>query len=217
MIEFICDIFNNWCLFLSVLCVIYFYLENATVYDIFKNKMLLIQSKFLLILVIGQLIVATRNNETHSKRLKKIAELQTEYLTHEENLWIRIDTVLNDVKDIDESSVNKTIIDVLKIHRPVFFDNTFESTSYWRSYLLYGIENFRDYLSNINETLEESYRHLYDASEQIIYKPSDIELLTRDTKFLLLKENSDGLYNLTVYHKDAISEHIQTVSQMKSK
>lgn len=164
--------------------------------------------------MIGQLIAtaAAQNGETHLMRLKTIAELQSEYLINEENLWQRIDVILNDVKDVDESSVNKTIIDVLNIHRPIFFDITFESTSYWRSYLLYRIEHFREYLSNINDTLEESYQYLYDASEHIIYKPSDIEMLTRDTKFHQLKENSDGLYNLTVHQKDVILDHIQTVS-----
>lgn len=180
--------------------------------------MFVIQSKLLWIVVIGHLIVATarRHNDAHSNRIKKIAELQSEYLTNEEKLWEKIDVILNDVKDVDESRVNKTIIDVLKMHRPVFFANTFESSSYWRSYLLYRIDNFRDYLSNINDTLEENYRYLYDASEQIIYKPSNIEQLKSDTKFLQLKENSDGLYNLTVYQKDTILEHIQTVSQSES-
>lgn len=179
--------------------------------------MLIIRRRLLLIVAIGQLIiVAAQNNETHLDRLKTISEVQSEYLLNEEKLWQRIDQILENVQDIDETNVNKTIVDALKIHRTIFYDNTFESSSYWRSYLLYRIENFRDYLSNINDTLEENYRYLYDGSEQIIYKPLDIELWTRDTMFQRLKENSDGLYNLTVYQKDAIFDHIQTVRQSES-
>lgn len=169
--------------------------------------------RLFLIVVIGQMIiVAARNSEKPSNRLKKISELQSEYLSNEGKLWHRIERILNNTQHIDENDVNKTMIDALKIHRSVFYENTFETNSYWRSYLLYRIENFRDYLSNINDTLEENYKFLYDGSEQIIYKRSDTKLWARDTMFQRLKENSDGLFNLTVFQKDTILEHIQTVS-----
>lgn len=163
--------------------------------------------------VIGQLLMAVvQSHIPISIRPKTISEMHTEYLSNEDKLWQRIDQIFNDLANIDANSVNKTIIDALKIHRDIFFENTFETNSYWRSYLLFRIENFRDYLSNINDTLEENYRYLYDGSEQINYHAADIELWTRDTMFQRLKENSADLVNLTINQKDAIFDQIQTVS-----
>lgn len=165
-------------------------------------------------IVIGQLLmVAVQSHELISKRPQTISELQTEYLSNEEKLWHRIDQLFGDLANIDEIDVKETTIDALKIHRTIFFDNTFETNSYWRSYLLFRIGNFRDYLSNINDTLEENYRYLYDGAEHLNYHAADIELWTRDTMFHRLKENNDGLFNLTVNQKDAIFEQIQTVSE----
>lgn len=165
----------------------------------------------LLIAISGQFLTAAAQDESN-KRPITIAELQTEYLSSAEKLWKKIDQVLSDLQHIDEAGVNRTTIDALKLHRHIFFDDTFESNSYWRSYLLYNMENFRDYLSNTNDTLDENYRYLFDGSEQIHYNPSELEMWTRDTMFERLMENRRNLFDLTINRKDEIFQHIQTVS-----
>lgn len=182
--------------------------------------MLTQRTKLWAIVVIMQLIavVVQCDNSNESKRLKTISELQTEYLTNEEDLWQQIDSILaNDSStDIDVNRrVNETWIEALKIHQTVFFDDTFDINSYWRSYLLFRIANFRDYLSNINNTLEANYRYLFDENnDKIQFNPTDIDLWTQHTMFTQLKENSDGLFNLTVIHTDTILKHIQNVSKI---
>lgn len=166
--------------------------------------------KCLLLLVIN-LIAFGLCEELYSHRYRTINEIHSEYLSNNEKLWQQIDRVLGDTQNIDEKSVNETSTDVLKIHRNIFFENTFESNSYWRSYLLFRIENFRDYLLNLNDTLEENYKYLFTSDEQINYNPSNVELWTRISMFRHLKENSDGLFDLTVFHNDTVFQLIQNV------
>lgn len=169
--------------------------------------------RLLIIIAIGQLhLITVQCNDTNEKRLNTISELQSEYVVHEEKLWQRIDGILADSPNINENKVKETWIEALKYHRTIFFDDTFDTNSYWRSYLLFRIANFREYLSNINDTLDENLRYLYDDSEQIKFNPADVELWTRDTMFQRLKENSNGLFNLTVIQKHTIQQHIQSVS-----
>lgn len=155
-------------------------------------------------------------------RPKTISELQIEYLSNENDLWKRIDGILsgNASTDIDtQMQVNETWTEALKLHQIVFFGDTFDINSYWRSYLLFRIANFRDFLSNINSTLESNYRYLFDENnnDHIQFDPAHIELWTNDEMFQQLKENSDGLFNLTVIHTDTVLKHIQNVSKMLSR
>lgn len=158
------------------------------------------------------------------QRPKTMSELQNEYLTNEEMVWQQIDQyyteMINSTADTSPNNyANETWIEALNIHRSVFFDNTFDINSYWRSYLLFRIANFHDLLSNINSTLEENYRFLFDENEHIKFNPTDIERWAHESMFNQLKENSDGLYTLTVHQKDTVLQHIQTVSicYLKSK
>lgn len=137
-------------------------------------------------------------------RSKYISELYDYYLKTEERLWQRIQAARFQTSD-------EIIADIVNSHRNLFFDDTFESSSYWRSYLIFGIENLREQLSKINDTLENSCRFLFNGTEQSIYNPVDIELWTRDTMFRRLRDNSDGLFDLTVRRNDTIFQHIQTV------
>lgn len=162
----------------------------------------------LTIVVIGLLVIASA--ESDMKRPKTIAELQTEYLISEEKLWKKIDQVLGDSNHIDQKVVNETMIELGKVHQNIFFGNTFESNSYWRSYLLFGIENFRDYLSNVNSSLQQHYWYLYDDDGQISFKRWDICI--DQTSFHNLTENRNGLFDLTINRKDSVFHHIQTVS-----
>lgn len=164
--------------------------------------------------IIAQIFIAAVHceEESHSRKLKTLLELHKEYLSNEENLWQRINRILANSPNVDANILHQTSIEALMIHRNVFFENTFDTTSYWNSYLLFGIGHFRDYLTNINDTLEDNYRYLYDESEQIKFNPLDIEKWTHDTMFDRLRANSMGLYSLTVDQKDIVFQHIQTVS-----
>lgn len=137
-------------------------------------------------------------------RPKYISELYADYMKTEERLWHRI--------ELESNENNDTIADVINSHRNIFYDDTFESNSYWRSYLIFGIENLRDQLSNINNTLEENYSFLFDETDKLIYDSSKIDEWARPTMFRRLKENSDGLMDTTVERKNIILHHIQTVS-----
>lgn len=175
-----------------------------------------------MIAAIVQLIVVAVecDNLSELKRPKTISEVQTEYLSSEENLWQWIDSILanNSSDDGIDVKVNETWTKVLQVHQIVFFDNTFDINSYWRSYLLFRIANFRDYLSNINSTLETNYRYLFDENnDKIQFDPADINLWTHETMFQQLKENSDGLLNLTVIHTDTVLSNIQNVSEISWK
>lgn len=177
------------------------------------------QIKLWIIVAILQLIVVAIqcDNLNESKRPKTISEVQIDYLSNEETLWQWIDSILaSNSSDIDaDVKLNETWIKVLKVHQTVFFDDTFDINSYWRSYLLFRIGNFRDYLSNINGTLEANYRYLYDENnDKIQFDPADINLWTHETMFQQLKENSDGLLNLTVIHTDTVLSNIQNVSEL---
>lgn len=175
---------------------------------------MLVEMRLLIIVAVGQLLVLSVACEGASvKRLNTVSELQNEYVANEEQFWQRIDSILADSPNIDENVANETWIEeLLKVHRSVFFDDTFDSNSYWRSYLLFRIANFRDYLSNINDTLEENYRYLFDDNQQIKFNPADVDRWISNTMFHSLKENSDGLFKLTVHHKDTVFQHIQSVS-----
>lgn len=161
----------------------------------------------LVIVLICQLLIV----KCQSNRPKTIAELQAEYLAKEENLWQSIDQVL--ANHVDESAANAVVDDALKIHRSVFFDNTFETNNYWRSYLLFPIDNFHNYLSNVNETLEENYRYLYNEASEPKYNSSEVASWARDAMFLRLKQSSAGLHSLTVTQNDLVFHHIQNVSE----
>lgn len=183
-----------------------------------ERKMLSQRLKLWVIVGIVQLLVIAVqcDNLNELKRPKTISEVQTEYLSNEENLWQWIDSVLaqNSSDDYD-AKVNETWIKALKAHRIVFFDDTFDINSYWRSYLLFRIGNFREYLSNINGTLEANYRYLFDENnDKIQFDPADINLWTHESMFQQLKENSDSLLNLTVIHTDTVLKNIQNVSEI---
>lgn len=137
-------------------------------------------------------------------RPKFISELYGDYVKTEERLWQRIQAAQFQTSDA-------IIADIVNSHRNLFFDDTFESNSYWRSYLIFGIENLREHLSNINDTLENNCRFLFDGAEKIVYNPMDIEQWTRDAMFRRLRDNRNGLFDLTVRRNDTILQHIQTV------
>lgn len=176
---------------------------------------MLVQMRWLLFVTIGQLLIlSVACEEIQVKRLKTLSEIQKEYVRNEEQLWQRIDGIFADSPNNDVNSENRgeSIVDLLKLHQHVFFDNSFDTSSYWRSYLLFRIANFRGLLSNSNDTLEEIYRYLYDDNGQIKYDPADIKLWACDINIQRLKENSDSLFNLTIIHNDTVFQHIQTVS-----
>lgn len=149
-----------------------------------------------------------------SQRRHHISELQADYLKNEDNLWNRIEQALSDSHPSSDQYKNETFDDIVKLHRTIFFEKTFETNNYWRSYLIFGIENLRDYLLNVNSTLEENYGFLFDDSEQFTFDASKIEQWTRPTMFRRLKENTNGLFDLTISQKDTISQHIQNVSDI---
>lgn len=190
----------------------------ATVCEKNETKMLT-QRQWAIGVIVSFVAIAVQcDNFGEMSRPKTISELQIEYLSNEENLWKRIDGILFGNASVNsdvQMQANETWIEALKLHQIVFFGDTFDINSYWRSYLLFRIANFRDYLSNINSTLEENYRYLFDDNNnnQIHFDPANIELWTRDSMFQHLKENSDGLFNLTVIHTDTVLKHIQNVSK----
>lgn len=165
---------------------------------------------FVLALVAFDRLSAQEPNNESPNRPKYISELQSDYLNAEQNLWNRIEQLLS--ADSSDSQRNQTLDEIAKVHRKVFFENTFESNNYWRSYLIFGIENLRDFLSNINGTLEENNGFLFDAAERFIYDSSKIEQWTRVSMFQRLKENANSLFDLTDSRRDAILQHIQNVS-----
>ncbi|XP_055324703.1 uncharacterized protein LOC129579086 [Sitodiplosis mosellana] len=166
----------------------------------------IIRRRLLIIAVIGQLIIVAAESDV--KRPKTIAELQAEYLISEEKLWHKIDQLLSDAEHIDEQRLNETMLEAVNVHQNVFFENTFESSSYWRSYLLFGIDNFRGYLSNVNTSLLEHYRYLYDEDGQVRFKRWNVCI--DPGSFHNLTANRNGLFDLTINRKDSILQHIQT-------
>lgn len=185
-----------------------------------KKKIMLSQriKLWMIVAIVHLIVIAVHcDNLNELKRPKTISEVQIEYLSNEENLWQWIDNILanNSSSDDIDVKINETWNKILKVHQIVFFDDTFDINSYWRSYLLFRIGNFRDYLSNINSTLEANYRYLFDENnDKIQFNPADINLWTHETMFQQLKENSDGLLNLTVIHTDTVLKHIQNVSKL---
>lgn len=145
-------------------------------------------------------------------RSPQISEVKTEYFSAVDTLWQRIDQIHQHSAD-DVAAINNTINSVLDAHVNVLFGNTFETNSYWRSYLLFGIEHFRDQLTAINDTLDEAQSHLYGSDNRIIYDASNIEQWTRDAMFRRLTDNMDALLQRSVEHNDSVFQHIQNVSK----
>lgn len=167
------------------------------------------QRILLLIVIIGQIIITIAEGDV--QRPKTIAELQAEYLMSEEKLWQKIDQVLSDAEHIDEQKLNETMLEAVNAHQSVFFENTFESSSYWRSYLLFGIEHFQEYLSNANTTLQYHYWFLFDDDGQVHFKRWNVCI--DQSTFSNLTANRNDLFDLTINRKDSILQHIQTVSE----
>lgn len=158
----------------------------------------------LTLLVILYVVQCEELQKALNSRPKYMSELYSDYFNTEDRLWNRI--------QYETQSNNDTIYDIINSHRNVFFDDTFESNSYWRSYLLFGIEHLRDHLSNINNTLEENYGYLFDAADKIIFDVSQIEVWTRDTNIRQLRDSSNSLFDITIGRKDVVMQHIHTVS-----
>lgn len=165
---------------------------------------------------INNVLSESVNGAVQNTQPKYLSNLQSIYLEIETILWTRIDSFLKDSKEIQnveeilrrQNEISKAII---AIHKEVFFGDTFEMTSYWRSYLIYGIENLKEKLTTINDTLEENYGFLYDANQQnIIYDVSTIEQWTREAMFRRLRTNIDGLFDVTS-EKENVMQHIRNV------
>lgn len=149
------------------------------------------------------------------ERLPHISEVKADYFNVADTLWQRIEQIHQDEShtQYDPATINETMHSVLNAHVNVFVGDTFETNSYWRSYLLFGIERFRDQLTAINDTLDEARAHLYGADNRIIFDTLDIEQWTRDSMFRRFTENMDGLFQLSIQHNDSVFQHIQNVSK----
>lgn len=160
--------------------------------------------------------VVAESEPSPIKRLPHISEVKVDYLNVADTLWQRIEQIHQDESHTqsDPATINDTIHSVLNAHANVFAGNTFETNSYWRSYLLFGIDNLRDQLTAINDTLDEARAHLYGSDNRIIFNVLDIEQWTRDSMFRRLTDNMDGLFQLSIQHKDSVFQHIQNVSKM---
>lgn len=175
-----------------------------------QNKMETIHQRILLLIVIiGQIINATAKSEV--KRPKTIAELQAEYLMSEEKLWQKIDQVLSNAEHIHEQRLNETMLEAVNAHQSIFFADTFESNSYWRSYLLFGIEHFQEFLSNANTSLQPHYWYLFDDDGQVRFKRWNVCI--DQSSFYNLTTSRNDLFDLTINQRDSILQHIQTVSE----
>lgn len=151
-----------------------------------------------------------------SSRPRYLADLQSFYLDAEALVWTRIESFVKDSAEAENSDAieqrrRDIATAIIAIHQEVFFGETFESTSYWRSYLIYGIENLKEKLSAINETLEENYGFLYDANRRaIVYDVSKVEQWTREAMFRRLRDNVDALFDATS-NKQNVMQHIRSV------
>lgn len=165
---------------------------------------------------LGVVLSESVDNAVENSRPKYLADLQSLYLDVEAILWTRIESFVKESAEVEQSDVieqrRKDIATaIISIHREVFFGETFESTSYWRSYLIYGIENLKEKLSAINETLEENYGFLYDANKQkIVYDVSKVEQWTRQAMLRRLRDNVDALFDVTS-NKQNVIQHIRSV------
>lgn len=162
----------------------------------------------------GQSVIWEEQNDAPAPirfpRLKNLAELHAEYFDIEKQLWSRIESSANASTRFDSERKMETSIAIAAIHKEVFFAVTFETASYWRSYLILGIEGLRDNLSIINATLDENYGYLYDDEARVIFDAAKIDEWTRDAMFHRLKNSVDGLFDITS-HSDYVLRHIQRV------
>lgn len=152
-------------------------------------------------------------------RPKTLAEVQADYFNIEKQLWERIENTANDSNFGGEVTISgrrtETSVAIATIHKEVFFAETFEMASYWRAYLILGIEGLRDNLSIINATLDENYGYLYDTTgERVTFDAAKIDEWTRETMFRRLKNSIDGLFDITS-HTDIVLRHIQRVRAMR--
>lgn len=140
-------------------------------------------------------------------RTKTLAELYKEYFEIEKTLWERIDNsaIGSEQRKLETSAA------IAAIHKEVFFAVTFEMPSYWRSYLILGIEGLRENLSIINATLDENYAYLYDADDdRVTLDVVKIDDWTRETMFQRLRNSIDALFDITS-HSENVLRHIQRV------
>lgn len=143
-------------------------------------------------------------------RLKTLTEVQKEYFDIEKTLWARIENLANVSAHGNERKMETSLV-IAAIHKEVFFAVTFEMPSYWRSYLILGIDGLRDNLSAINETLDENYGYLYDAmDDRVVFDAAKIDEWTRDAMFRRLRSSIDGLFDITA-HSNYVLRHIQRV------
>lgn len=158
--------------------------------------------------------VTAVSSQSANERSPYIAEVKAEYFKVSDALWHRIEQMPSPQTPDDTANMNETVYSVLNAHVNVLFGNTFETNSYWRSYLLFGIENFRDRLTAINDTLDAAQAHLYGADNRIIYDALNIEQWTHDSMLRRLTENMDVLFQQSVQHNNSVFQHIQNVSTM---
>lgn len=147
-------------------------------------------------------------------RTKTLSELHKDYFEIEKTLWERIEHLANESSKYGDDAERKmeTSVAIAAIHKEVFFAQTFEMPSYWRSYLILGIEGLRDNLSIINATLDENYGYLYDSSDdQVVFNAAKIDQWTREAMFRRLKNSVDGLFDITA-HTEHVLRHIQKVT-----
>lgn len=146
-------------------------------------------------------------------REKTLSELHKEYFDIEKRMWERIENIANESAKYGDDPQRRieTSFAIAAIHKEVFFGMTFEMPSYWRSYLVLGIEGLRDNLSIINTTLAENYGYLYDVDgDRVIFDAVKIDEWTREAMFRRLKTSIDGLFDITS-HSEYVLRHIQRV------
>lgn len=139
-----------------------------------------------------------------------LSVIQLDYLSAVERFWNQIEELSHTKSDENAQQRKQLSDEIVATHRNIFFGPTRDTTSYWRAYLLYHIGNLRDHLDAINGTLEENYGHLYGGNDRVVYDPKDIELWTQPSMFRRLKENSDGLFQLS-QQTDIVFQHIRNV------
>lgn len=152
-------------------------------------------------------------------REKTLSELHKEYFDIEKRMWERIENIANESSRYGDDSQRRmeTSFAIAAIHKEVFFAMTFEMPSYWRSYLILGIEGLRDNLSIINSTLDENYGYLYDVNgDRVVFDAVKIDEWTREPMFRRLKNSIDGLFDITS-HSEYVLRHIQRVRAARAR
>lgn len=159
------------------------------------------------------MISASESSETNRIHL---SELHQKYLQSETELWTKIGQLRDEFKNetnvealaMRRKSASEAII---AIHKEIFFRDVYESTSYWRTYLLLNFRNLRQCLGALNSTLEENYGFLYDASqERVSFERDQLDQWTRNTMFDQLKASTDCLVEIAT-NRTEVMEHIKTV------